>query len=239
MKKISVLVLLFIITLTGSIHTMASSTGIIGPDVIHKQQNHIVTISDILGLYSSGLGQVQVIQDEYTGYGNIIGPHTIILQATDGQTTVTKNLTVIVVPELGNVIAVSNYKNIHVKKTEVLTPGEIIQILSKTGHIEITSTTQMMILSNTYTGNESTVGQFVFEFRLVNSAGVDIVDTIYIYVTEDTNMFIPDIIFQPPQSDFSKMVDLFISLIVIGAFGFVMYKIWKIVTKKHKKKVIA
>lgn len=238
MKRISVLVLLFLITLTGSLKTMASSTGIIGPDVIHKQQNHIVTIADILGLYRSSLGQVQVILDEYTGYGNIVGPHAITLQATDGETTVTKDLTVIVIPELGNVIAVSDYKNIHVKKTEVLTPGEIIYILSNTGHIEITATTQMMILSNTYTGNEGTVGQYVFEFRLVNSAGVDLIETVYVYVTEDTNMFIPDIIFVPPQSDLSKILNLFITLAVLGAFGFIMYKGYKIVTKKNKKKVI-
>jgi len=236
MKKITVLVLLILSILAGSLKVNASSTDvIIGPDVIHKQSNHILTVSSILSLYSSSLGQVQILEDNYTGYGNILGSHSMVLTATDGQNQINKSIEVIVISELGNVKAVTNYKDIHLKNTQILTPSDIVYVLEKTGYIVITSTTQMMILENTYTENASNAGQYLFEFRLVNSAGVDQVYSSIINVSNDDNLFIPDITFEAPASAFSMIWKFIVSIFYLAVFLFVGYALYKLVTKPRKK----
>jgi hypothetical protein len=235
MKKITVLVLLILSMIAGSLQVNASSTGITGPDVIHKQYNHILTIGNILSLYSSELGQIQVIEDNYTGYGNVIGTKTITLSASSGTTQATKIVEIVIVNELGNVTAVTDYKNIHLKDTQILTPSEIVYVLERTGYIDITSTTQMMILTNTYTGNSSQQGQYLFEFRLVNSAGVDQVYSSIISVSVDANLFVPDIIFEAPPSAFSKLWSLLESLFYLALIIGVGYGVYKLVTKPRKK----
>lgn len=234
MKKIAVLALLFLSILASSLHVNASSTGIIGPSVIHKEQNKILTISDILGLYTSSIGFIQVADDQYTGFGNILGPHTITLFATDGDNHETKNVEVIVIPSLGNVLAVTDYKNIFVRTNQNLTPSQIVQVLENTGHIDITSTTQMMMLTNTYTQNAETPGMYLFEFRLVNSAGVNQVYSSIITVSEEENPFIPDIIFEAPPSALSKFwrsIEVIVYLVILAVIisKYMKYK------KKRKK----
>lgn len=234
MRKIAVLVVLLMSIFASSIQVNASSTGIIGPSVIHKEQNKILTIADILALYSSEIGVIQVSDDQYTGYGNILGSHWIQLFATDGDHMLTKDIEVIVIPSLGNVLAVTDYKNIFVRTNQVLTPGQIVQVLESTGHLTITATTQMMMLTNTYSANSSTPGVYHFEFRLVNAAGVNTIYASQITVSEENDPFIPDIVFEAPESWLSKAwrnLEPFIYLgaIVAIAWFYVKYK------KKRKK----
>ena len=234
MRKIAVLALLFLSILASSLQVNASSTGIIGPDVIHKEQNKILTISDILSLYTSPIGFIQVADDQFTGYGNILGSHLITLFATDGTLHETKVVEVKVIPSLGNVLAVTDYRNIFLRTNQILTPSQIVQVLENTGYIEITSTTQMMMLANTYTQNAEIPGIYLFEFRLVNSAGVNEVYSSIITVSEEANPFIPDIIFEAPPSVFSsfwRSIEVLVYLVVIGviAVKYIKYK------KKRKK----
>jgi len=235
MKKLTVLVLLLFSMIAGSLQVNASSTGITGPDVIHKQYNHILTVGDILSLYSSELGYVQVIEDNYTGYGNVIGTHGVTLFATNGTLEASKQVQIIVIGELGNVTAVTNYKDIHLKTTQILTASDIVYVLEKTGYIQITSTTQMMILSNTYSENSGTAGQYLFEFRLVNSAGIDQVYSSIINVSSNENLFVPDIVFEAPPSIWSKVATAVTSLLYLALFGLLAYGVYKVVTKPRKK----
>lgn len=235
MKKISVLVLLLISIFSSSLQVNASSTDIIGPDVIHKQSNHILTISNITALYSSTLGQIQVLEDNYTGYGNIVGTHTITLSATSGTTTKTKTVDVVVIQELGNVTAVTDFKDIYVKNTQILTPSEIVYVLEKTGYIEITATTQMMILTNTYTDSSDTEGQYLFEFRLINSAGIDEVYSSLINVSNDQNLFVPDITFEAPPSILSNAWNVITSLFYLAVFVGIGIAVYKVLHKPRKK----
>lgn len=234
MKKIAVLALLFLSILASSLQVNASSTGIIGPDVIHKEQNKILTISDILSLYTSPVGIIQVIDDQYTGYGNILGLHQITLYATDGTLHETKVVDIMVIPALGNVLAVTNYKNIFVRTNQILTPTQIVQVLENTGYIEITATTQMMMLSNTYTENAEVPGVYFFEFRLVNSAGVNEVYSSIITVSEEENPFIPDIVFEAEPSWFSKAWRFLEPFLYFGIIIFAVYKYMKY--KKKRKR---
>lgn len=200
MKKIVLLVTLMLSALLMSQTTLASTSDIVGPSIIHKQANHILTISNILRLYSSPYGNVAVQSDEFTGQGNVLGEHQIVLKVTDGDETYLKDISVFVIAELGNVKAVTDRKDLHVRTTQQLTPHEIVEVLQKTGYVEITATTQMMIINDTYTENNDVEGQYIFEFRLINSAGVDEVYTSLINVSDTDGFFVPDIVFEKPIS---------------------------------------
>lgn len=235
MKKIAVLVLLALSILTTSMTTYAISTEIVGPDVITKQANSILTITDILSLYRSEIGSIILSEDNYTGYGNILGLHTISLYASNGEIAATKHIEIYVVSELGNVQCVTDYKDIHLKTTQILTPAAIVYVLQNTGYIEITSSTQMMILSNTYTENSDVAGQYLFEFRLVNSAGLDQTYSSQIFISDSNNLFVSDIVFVPEPSiivsafDFILDVIIFVVLVVLVVWGVKKFK------KKRKK----
>lgn len=236
MKKIAVLALFIMSILASSIQVNASSTGIIGPSVIHKEQNKILTIADIVDLYTSDLGVIQVSDDQYTGFGNIIGSHWIQLFSTDGTTHSTKDVEIIVIPVLGNVLAVTDYKNIFIRTNQILTPSQIVQILENTGHLEITSTTQMMMITNTYSTSAEIPGIYFFEFRLVNAAGVNTIFSSIITVSEEDDPFIPDIVFEAPPSFISRAwrsVEPFVYLgaIIIGTYLFIKHK-------KNRKKAL-
>lgn len=232
MKKITVLVMLMFSMLASSISINATGTDtIIGPSVIHKEQHKILTISDILGLYSSSLGFIQITDDQYTGYGNVLGSHNIELFATNGTLQASKSISVVVVPSLGNVLAVTDYKNIFLRTNQTLTPSQIVSVLEKTGYIQITATTQMMMLVNTYTDNATTPGIYYFEFRLVNAAGINNVYSSVITVSEDMDPFIPDIVFEAPPSFFSKLWRFIEPFVYLGVALFLVS-----LYVKHKKK---
>lgn len=240
MKKLTLLLMLVLFTIfSNSTTTYASSNDIIGASVIHKQYNHILTMNDILSMYSSDLGAVQLAEDNYTGYGNILGLHSINLIASDGITQTSKAVDIVVVAELGNVKAVSDYKDIHLKTTQILTPSDIVYVLEKTGYIEITSTTQMVILSNTYTENSSTAGSYIFEFRLVNSAGLDMIYLSKIIVSDESNLFIPDITFDVDPSGFNviwEYLQNIIYLIIVALVIIYGYKTYKKLNKRKSSK---
>jgi hypothetical protein len=237
MKKITVLALLILTAIFNSITTYASSTVIVGPDVIHKQYNHILTITDILSLYRSDLGGVSLSEDNYTGYGNVLGVHTLQLYSSDGIVADSHDVSIYVVAELGNVQAVTEYKDIHVRIDQILSPSEIVYVLEKTGYLTISASTQMMILSDTYSENAETPGEYIFEFRMINSAGLDMTYLSKIYVSEDENLFIPGIIFEAPPSWIERAwysIEIFVYL-AIGAIVFMKYMKYK---KSRKKGIL-
>ncbi len=204
MKKIVLLVTLLFMSMTMmSLETHASNE-IVGPSIIHKQANHILTISNILHLYSSSYGNVVVQSDEFTGYGNVLGEHHIVLKVIDGEQEYLKDVTVMVIEELGNVKAVTDQKDLHVRTEQVLTPQDIVMILQNTGYVTITATTQMMIINDTYTENADVEGQYLFEFRLINSAGDDQMYTSIINVSDSDGFFVPDIILDKPTTGLTK-----------------------------------
>lgn len=224
MKKLALLLILFSLIFFTPQQVHASGASIIGPDTIHKQSNAILTMGDIVEMYSSSLGIIQVMEDGYTGKGNILGTHLITLFATNGTDHAYKTISVIVIPELGPVKAVGDSKNIYLRTTQVLAPEQIVRVLEKTGHITITSTTQMMTLTNTYVGNEETPGQYLFEFRLVNSAGVDMVYSSIIRVVADGALFVPDIpiVFTPRRGSVTLSTAFNIA-IAVGLIAFFMW----------------
>lgn len=236
MKKITVLVVLVLISMFAFTKTTyASSTDIIGPDIIHKQANSILTVADILSLYSSTHGVVGIAEDNYTGYGNVLGDHTMQLYVSDGTIVFTKNITIAVVQTLGNVKAVADYKNIHLKSDQLLTVSDIVYVLERTGYVQITATTQMLIISDTYSANKSTPGTYTFEFRLVNSAGLDQIYTSMIYVSDGADLFVPDVIFEAKPTVWTQIWSVATSVFYLAVFVGIGYVIYKVVSKPRKK----
>lgn len=205
MKKIVLLVTILFMSMTLMTLETHASNEIVGPSIIHKQANHILTISNILHLYSSSYGNVVVQSDEFTGYGNVLGEHHIVLKVIDGEQEYLKDVTVMVIEELGNVKAVTDQKDLHVRTEQVLTPQDIVMILQNTGYVTITATTQMMIINDTYSENADVEGQYLFEFRLINSAGDDQMYTSIINVSDSDGFFVPDIILDKPETGLNKV----------------------------------
>jgi len=95
MRKIFTLLILLLTIISTSGTALAVDLGdIVGPDVVYKENNEIVGITDIISLYSSEGGIIYADEDEYTNYGHILGDHRVLLKTTDGITEKSKEITV-------------------------------------------------------------------------------------------------------------------------------------------------
>lgn len=234
MKKLIALLLLITISFS-KLNIKASSAVIYGPSVIHKQVNSILTMSDIMALYQSELGPVTVSIDEYTGNGNVVSSYAMQLYASDGTSIATKDIVIYVVQTLGNVKAVTDYKNIHLTLTQAqeMTLAEIPKVVARTGYFNLRIGAQMAIISDTFTANKNKVGIYQFEYRIVDSTGYDETFLSNVYVYDSSSMIDPDIVYgnEPSSLDgIASFIKTLIMLFVIGAGGVFVFKL----SKKNK-----
>ena len=194
-KRICYIVLMLLASLSVlSLNLHAAEGDIVGPDVIYKESNRILTLSTILPLYSSSLGDVTIKQDAYTGFGDKPGLYSILLGVA-GQTQ-EKNITVSVRNTIGNVIAVTKTDDLYtivLHKNYVLTQNDIVNVLVNVQMITYTSTTEIFILTDTYTANRESPGLYAFEFHLANAAGYEEVYLVNIQVNNSEKL-LPDIV---------------------------------------------
>jgi hypothetical protein len=146
-----------------------------------------------------------------------------------------KTISIYVIEELGNVKAVTDYKDIHLRTDQVLTPTQIVYVLENTGYVEITASTQMSILNDTYTENAEIPGTYVFEFQLINSAGLDEIYSSIIYVADGSNLFVPDVIFEAPVTQADKIIEIIKYVLYFAIFLGVCYILIKIVPKLRNR----
>ena len=155
-------------------------------------------MTQILDLYESDLGEVVVTEDAYTGYGDVPGNYAVTLGVDD--TEATKSISVNVRQTIGTVIAVTvtggSYE-IYLHKNTTLTPNQIIDVLINVQYIVVTSSTQITVLTNTYTANASAPGNYTFEFYLATTSGVEETYLITLQVN-DTETLNPDIVLEEP-----------------------------------------
>lgn len=233
MKKLILLMFLFLSSLSIGISSFAAEGDeIIGPDVIYKQYDKVLTMSTIKALYQAP-GEIEVTYDEYTGYGNIPALYDVTL--TSGE--LTKDIVISVRQTLGNVIAVTYQDSeytIHVYKNVLLEFEDIKDILVRINYITVTSTTNLFTLTNTYTENASAPGNYTFEFMLATTSGYEEIHEINIRVTNSEELT-PDITIQPDINanvlaivfDGETIIGLVVLIILIG---FIVYKL------KHRKR---
>jgi hypothetical protein len=198
MKKLIIMLIGFSALIAPMSMTYAVGEDITGPDVVFKQADKILTITNILELYSSELGEIEVTSDAYTGYGDVPGNYAVTLAVSE--TEVTKDISVNVRQTIGPVIAVTvtagSYEIILHKNT-TLTANQIIDVLINVQYIVVTSSTQITVLTNTYTANASAPGNYTFEFYLATTSGVEETYLVTLQVN-DTETLNPDIVLDEP-----------------------------------------
>lgn len=209
----------------------AEGDEIIGPDVIYKQYDKVLTMSTIKALYQAP-AEIEVTYDEYTGYGNIPALYDVTL--TSGE--LTKDIVISVRQTLGNVIAVT-YQNeeytIHVYKNVLLEFEDIKDILVRINYITVTSTTQLFTLTNNYTENASAPGNYTFEFMLATTSGYEEIHEINIRVTNSEEL-LPDIVIQP-----NPRVSVFVAFdgeMLMGLLVLIIIIIVLVYKLKHRKR---
>jgi hypothetical protein len=239
MKKIIFLFLLFLLSIVffQTHDATASSDEIVGPTTIYKQSDKILTLNNILSLYSSFYGTVLALDDNFTGSGNIVGSYDITLGIAD--TEYEKAITVIVKENLGNVIAVADKNILYVHKNVIISPTDILDVLVNTAFIEITASTQVTVLANEYSGNEANPDTYIFQFRIENTAGFEQEYTCHIIV-ENSEYLDPSIILVPEPTGFSKLWLWLKEHVNIPwdsiFFGIASISLFLIVVKMYKKK---
>lgn len=187
MKKIILGIFLLFLTTFAPVGASGDQGTIVGPDLIQKEQMQILTISEILQLYSSE-STVFIVEDQYTGNGANIGIHNIKLSSIIDNENYYKDIQIEVLKSIGPIKAVGNKRDIHVSKNIKLTSDQIARIHENTGLINLNSTSQIMILQDTYTSNSSTPGIYSFEYRLLDATGLDRVISNQIFVYEAQNI---------------------------------------------------
>lgn len=215
-----------------TVPTDAASSDIIGPDVIYKQVDRYLVMSDILPLYSSTSGSIVIVSDEYTGYGDIPNLYDVVL-GVENQ-TYTKSIIISVRQTIGDVIAVSktgDLYTIHVNKDVTLSTTNIREILQNIQMIQVSSTTILQEITNTYKVNQNSPGNYIFEFRLISLNGIEEFHTINIRVS-NTNQLVPDDLIEPsprPTQSFRGFIYTigFISILIVGVL---------FIQKKRKKR---
>ncbi|MCD4826537.1 MAG: hypothetical protein K8Q99_02085 [Acholeplasmataceae bacterium] len=212
MKKITVLILALLMIFTMQITSHADAINIVGPGVIHKEKNQALTMTAILGLYES---DVMILEDNYTGYGNIPGIYTLTLK----QNTITKEIEIHVLNDWGNlqnstdVICLTDYKDIHIVNDRILTPYEIVYyLLMSTGYFENTSQFYYESLIDTYSGavNEDgtiDIGMYEFSFKATFFTGYEATYHSDIYVIQARE--ISGSILEPPTTNADVLIKAF------------------------------
>lgn len=149
-----------------------------GPTKIVKPQTEILTLSDILKDVTANdnwdgviTDRIEVIEDNYTGNGDIVGTYTITLQVSDNAgNTVQKTITIEVLDNIPPVFFVDNFF-ITVDQSQVLSRQDIIDLLTRTGQLTVTSQTTVTTVLDEYTGNENVPGMYAMTFRATSTDG--------------------------------------------------------------------
>ena len=236
MKKIIFSILLFVLSLT-FIQPVYALGEIVGPDVIYKASNSVLTLSTIKDLYSSVEGDIEVKNDNYTGFGDVPGIYTITFGVENK--VFEKNIDVSVRQSIGDVIAVTSIGDdytIHMHKNKILSSNEIVDVLVNVQMMEYTSTTEITILTNSYEDNSNSPGLYVFEFHIANTAGFEAVYEVDIKVN-DTEKLLPDIVYEDP-TNFDNLKDIFMifaTSIAVVASVIVIMKFARSSRRKKRK----
>jgi len=207
-----------------------SGVEIRGPNKIQKEQYQILTLSDILSFYTSDAAMT-VSEDNYSGNGAVLGVHTIVLFATDGVETKEKTVEIEVIKSIGyGVRAVTNLKDIHIAKSNVLLPQDIVQIHNRTGVFALNQS----ILTDNYTTFSEVPGTYVFEYRIMDATGLDQVISCNITVYDSERLQTPVIVIPKTPSSFDLVKKVLVNSASVIIIIIVAFFLFKMVRKARK-----
>lgn len=164
-----------------------------GHSVLTKNNNQTLTVNEIkAGLTAhdekegNKTSQIVVKTDGYTGNGHRVGSYQIVFEVADSKgNKATHTVTVNVVDNLPPVWYIEDGVSIKIVQPATLTREQMIDLLTKTGQITVTSTTSFNFILDEYQGNETIPGVYAMAFRLKDTAGNEQVHNFAITVLED------------------------------------------------------
>jgi len=250
MKKIitSMIILILLITLLAK--PVYAVGNIVGPDVVYKDINEIVTVSDIVNLYSSDGGTILVGDDGFTGKGHLIGNYNVTLIATDGLIEKTKEITVSVrtnaIPDVTvdnttsnifKMVGKSSTGFVFVTHVNHLITIEIIRdTLINLGELSVVEPSSRSIILNTYTDNYDVAGTYSLNFRIMDATGTVQSFNTQIRVLGSSGEWTP---LDPGSNNkpfnldmIGTVINIIFAIIVFAAVVFVFYKAYHIAKRK-------
>lgn len=232
MKKITILltILFSLLVATRAPNLGASSAAVInGPNLIQKEKRSVLTLSDILNFYTSDLGGVSVVEDNYTGNGATLGIYTLELSSSSGSEQIFKEIKIQVLSEIGySVRAVTDKRDIHIAKTNKLNPVEIVRIHANTGVFPLNQTSELYILTDDYSSKAEIPGRYLFEYRIVDASGLDITVSAYLTVYESDRIQGPVITVPAKPNPILKIFNTLTTILFVGIIAFVGLKLYKV-----------
>ena len=215
-----------------------------GPTVISKSSTQAMTISQIKSQLSANdiidgnlTSNIQVVSDDYTGNGNVVGSYNIQFSVSDSSGNIAYHtISIEIYDNLPPIFYVKDGYFVSVVQSVHLTQQDFIDILQITGQISVSGTggIEVYTLLNEYESNESTPGIYALSFRTVSQSGDESVYNMAVEVMEDTENPV-DVIEDEDSSTLSQFWDdnktyIIGGLIIISFGGFVF-----IISKKTKK----
>ncbi len=163
-----------------------------GPTTIVKNNTEVLTVSEVKAQLTANDNKDGIITenivvktDNYTGNGHITGDYTIVFEVQDSSGNKTTHTTTIsVMDNIPPVFYTDNYY-ISVSQSISLTLQDIIDILTATGQIEVTTQTYITTLSNEYEGNETKVGVYAVSLEVKDQSGNEEIINSAIKVLQD------------------------------------------------------
>lgn len=235
MKKLILLLVCFLPIFLFAEPVHAVSNVINGPDTVYKQSSSIVTINDVLLLYSSDGRFVTAAEDNFTGNGATVGTYQVKLAASDGISEIYRFIQINVIQTIGNITLVGD-GNIYIRPDQTLDFTQIRTVLRNVGYIQIPVGTGYQILQDEYSGNEAEVGVYDYQFRLISASGHIQNVSIKIYVSDDFTQFNNDDIIPADPGPLTSMwngISKFIIDILIWG-GLILVGYWFFVKRKKK-----
>lgn len=164
-----------------------------GPTVINKPNNSIMMERDIREQLTASdeidgnvTSKITVKSDQYTGNGSKVGSYNITYEVKDNAgNTATHVVTVVVQDNLPPVFWIEDGVTIRISKDQTISREQIIDMLTATGQLNVTSTTTFSFPLDEYTGNENMPGIYAMSIRARNTNGEESVHSLAINVLDD------------------------------------------------------
>ncbi|HOI84505.1 MAG TPA: hypothetical protein PLP48_00385 [Acholeplasmataceae bacterium] len=214
-----------------------------GPATLIKPSNSVLTVSQIKSQLTANdvvdgnlTASIVVQEDNYTGYGHLVGSYTITFAVTDSAGNIATHIVQIDVEDnIPPIFYVRDNYFITVDQSVSLTLGQIIDILEITGQLETSGSggVQVTTLLNEYFGNENVPGIYAVSLKSVTVSGSESIHNVAIEVIETSDE--DPIIIDEDQMWYQPVVDLYNSVktwvkehvllsigIVIGVIGLIL-----------------
>lgn len=150
--------------------------------------NIIADITATDAISGNVTGSLVVVSDGYTGNGNKVGEYVIVFRVNDQANNQKEfSVTVKVLDNVPPVFMVIPGHFIRVEQIVTLTNDEIIDILQRTGQLQIAMPMSWSFITNEYLGNEEFPGLYAMSMRFVSPSGATEIESFVIEVLPSEN----------------------------------------------------